>query len=50
MKTERTYTPDQLRKIYAGLEMDTINTPKGFLEIFLYIENDLKDVRLIGLN
>ena len=49
--TKSTRSQD-LAKTYAILEKDSITNevPKGFTGIFLFIDGDIKDLRIIGLN
>lgn len=53
IKLKVTETQSQkLAKTYAILEKDSItqDLPKGFSGIYLFIEGDVRDLRIIGLN
>jgi len=52
-KTDTKSTKSQdLAKTYAILEKDAITNdlPKGFIGLYIFIEGDVQDLRIIGLN
>lgn len=51
-KKDKNKTQSEIVKSYYDVLDDGINTDttEGFVAVFLFIEGDIKDIRMIGLN